>query len=66
MAGHDEPSAADRPDQVADEVLEDDLAGVLGTVPRGALALCSLAVALLLICWLLIYFGIFLPRGPVS
>ena len=66
MAGYDEPSAADRPNQVADEVRETDLERVLSTVPRGTLALCGLAVALLLIFWLFIYFGIFLPRGPVS
>jgi Cytochrome c oxidase subunit IIa family len=61
-----EPSAADRPQNVADSVGEDDLQRVLNDVPRGAFALCALAVALVLIFWVAIYFGVFLPRGPVS
>ncbi len=35
-------------------------------VPRGAFALAGAAVGLLLICWLLVYFLIFLQRGPVG
>jgi hypothetical protein len=66
MAVHDEPSAAQRPENVADPVLEAELERILKEVPRGTFALCGIAVALLLICWLLIYFGVFLPRGPVS
>ena len=64
MAMYGEPSAADRP--VADVVTEADLERVLKEVPRGALALCIIAVAILLACWLAIYFGVFLARGPVS
>jgi hypothetical protein len=66
MPAYDEPSAAQRPLNVADTVSEADLERVLKEVPRGALALCGIALALLLICWLAIYFGVFLPRGPVS
>jgi Cytochrome c oxidase subunit IIa family len=66
MAAFDEPSAADRPENVAVAVREADLERVLSEVPRGALALCGLAVALMLVFWLAIYFGVFLPRGPVS
>ena len=66
MAAFDEPSAADRPENVAVAVREADLERVLSEVPRGALALCGLAVALMLAFWLAIYFGVFLPRGPVS
>ena len=66
MGTYVEPSAADRPQNVADLVTEDDLQRVLNDVPRGAFALCALAVALVLIFWLAIYFGVFLPRGPVS
>lgn len=66
MPAYDEPSAADRPEDVSDPVREADLERVLNDVPRGAFALCAIAVALLLACWLAIYFGIFLPRGPVS
>ncbi|HKQ84669.1 MAG TPA: cytochrome c oxidase subunit 2A [Steroidobacteraceae bacterium] len=66
METYVEPSAADQPQNVADSVGEDDLQRVLHDVPRGAFALCALAVALVLIFWLAIYFGVFLPRGPVS
>lgn len=66
MAEYDEPSAADRPSRVADSVLEADLDRVLVDVPRGALALCGIAVLLMLLAWLAVYFGVFLPRGPVS
>jgi hypothetical protein len=66
MSTYPEPSAAARPQDVADDVREDDLQRVLQVVPRGAFALCAIAVALLIIFWLAIYFGIFLPRGPVS
>jgi Cytochrome c oxidase subunit IIa family len=61
-----ETSAADQPQNVADSVKEDDLQRVLKHVPSGAFALCAIVVALVLIFWLAIYFGIFLPRGPVS
>jgi hypothetical protein len=35
-------------------------------VPSGAAALSGIAVLLLLIAWLLIYFLIYLPRGMVG
>jgi hypothetical protein len=38
----------------------------LANVPRGALALASIAVGLLLLAWFLIYFFVFLPRGSVG
>jgi hypothetical protein len=38
----------------------------LADVPRGALALASIAVGLLLLAWFLIYFFVFLPRGSVG
>jgi predicted lipase len=66
MAIYDEPSAADRPEDVADPVREDDLERVLQEVPRGALAVSGTAVGIMLICWLAIYFGVFIPRGPVG
>jgi hypothetical protein len=46
-----------------------DLAAItsqLEDVPRGAFALAGTAVGLLLIGWLLVYFLIFLQRGPVG
>jgi hypothetical protein len=62
----DQPSAATRPDDVSDPVREADLQRVLTIVPSGALALCALAVALLIAAWLFVYFGVFIPRGPVG
>lgn len=38
----------------------------LRAVPQGAFALAGAAVGLLLIAWLLVYFLIFLQRGPVG
>ena len=66
MATYDEPSAAQRARDVSDPFREDDLEQVLQDVPRGALALCGIALGILLACWLAIYFGVFLPRGPVG
>ena len=66
MGTYSEPSAADQPQNVSDSVREEDLERVLKDVPRGAFALCAIVVALLLVFWLAIYFGVFLPRGPVS
>ena len=34
--------------------------------PRGALVLASISVGLLFIGWLLFYFVLFIPRGPVG
>lgn len=34
--------------------------------PRGALAVSGIAVGLLILCWLAIYFFVFLPRGTVG
>lgn len=38
----------------------------LEDVPHGAFAVAGVAVGLLLLSWLLIFFLIFLPRGPVG
>jgi hypothetical protein len=42
------------------------LSHALDEVPKGALALASLAVVLLLIGWFFVYFFIFIPRGTVG
>jgi hypothetical protein len=34
--------------------------------PRGAIAVSGIAVGLLMVCWLLIYLFVFLPRGTVG
>ena len=61
-----EPTSADRPEDAVDLVREEDLERVLKDVPKGTLALAGLAVALTLILWLLVYFGLFIPRGPIN
>ena len=34
--------------------------------PRGAILVSGIAVGLLLLCWLAVYFFIFLPRGTIG
>ena len=58
-------SAADSPLET-DDVSEEALASVLGTVPLGAGVLAGSAVALLVIGYLLIYILVFIPRGTVG
>ena len=62
----DQPSAADSPLEVADEVDADALAGVMRHVPLGAGVLAGSAVALLVLGYLLIYLLVFIPRGTVG
>jgi hypothetical protein len=38
----------------------------LRDVPKGAVALASTTVGLLLVAWLIMYFFVFLPRGTVG
>lgn len=49
-----------------DEVSEADLERTLRVVPRGAFVLTSLAVGIVLLAWLGVYFFVFLPRGPIN
>jgi hypothetical protein len=46
--------------------LADAEARLLAAVPTGAVWLAGTAVALLLIAWFLIWFLIYLPRGPIG
>jgi hypothetical protein len=62
----DQPSAADSPFEVADDVDEEALARVMRTVPLGAGVLAGSAVALLVLGYLLIYILVFIPRGTVG
>jgi hypothetical protein len=62
----DQPSAADNPLDVADDVDDDALANVMNTVPLGAAVLAGSTVALLVLGYLLIYILVFLPRGTVG
>lgn len=66
MYPYDEPSAAERREDVEDTVREDDLDRVMTVVPRGAMALAAITLGVLMLFWLLIYFGVFVPRGPVN
>ena len=62
----EQPSAADSPSEVADEVDEAALARAMRLVPLGAAVLAGSAVALLVIGYLLIYLLVFIPRGSVG
>ena len=66
MIHSNQPSAADSPFDVADEVDEAALAAVMRYVPLGAGVLASAAVALLVLGYLLIYLLVFIPRGTVG
>ena len=66
MIATDQPSAADAPSEVADEVDQAALAQVMRVVPLGAAVLAGTTVALLVIGYLAIYLLIFLPRGVVG
>ena len=62
----EQPSAADSPSEVADEVDEAALVRAMRLVPLGAAVLAGSAVALLVIGYLLIYLLVFIPRGSVG
>jgi hypothetical protein len=62
----DQPSAADDPCEVADDVDDAALARVMRVVPLGAGVLAGGAVALLVLGYLLIYLLVFIPRGTVG
>lgn len=49
-----------------DGIAPADLERVMQEVPQGALALAGTAIVLLMLCWLAIYFLVFLPRGSVG
>jgi len=42
------------------------LEAAMDSAPRGAILVSLIAVGLLLLGWLIIYFGVFLPRGTVG
>jgi hypothetical protein len=53
-------------EHVAVPIDADTAALALKHGPRGALVLASISVGLLFIGWLLFYFVLFIPRGPVG
>ena len=61
------PSSAADPERTVDPSLDDDaLDEVMTVVPRGALTLAMTALSLMFAGWLLLYFLLFLPRGPLG
>lgn len=42
------------------------LEAAMEQAPRGAVIVSGIAVSLLILCWLLIYAFVFLPRGTVG
>ena len=56
---------SDQP-EVADIIDEAALERAMRDVPRGALVVSAIAVALLMVGWFFVYFFIFLPRGMVG
>lgn len=42
------------------------LESAMDVAPRGAAVISGVAVGLLVLCWLLIYIFVFLPRGTVG
>jgi hypothetical protein len=59
-------SAAARIEHVAAPIDADTVAQALEHGPRGALVLAGISVGLLFVGWLLFYFVLFIPRGPVG
>jgi hypothetical protein len=66
MTHSDQPSAADSPLEVADDIDETALSAVMRSVPLGAAVLAGSAVALLVLGYLLVYILVFIPRGTVG
>lgn len=60
---HDQAPSAGQPTNLETEAA---LLDELQPVPSGAFALAGLAVGLLLVAWLYIYFFVFVARGPVG
>jgi hypothetical protein len=59
-------SASAKIEHVAAPIDAQTAAEALKHGPRGALVLASISVGLLFIGWLLFYFVLFIPRGPVG
>ena len=66
QTGEPHHSAAHLPEHVSAPIGPDEAAEALKNGPIGALAIASIAVALLFIGWLAFYFLLFLPRGPIG
>ena len=53
-------------DQTGAPVSTEDAAQALREGPRGAFVVAGIAVGVLFIAWLVFYFLLFMPRGPVG
>jgi hypothetical protein len=53
-------------DHASDAEELERLEAAMGATPSGAVAVSGVAVALLILCWLAIYFFVFIPRGTVG
>lgn len=62
----DEPPAADHLEDGSDAPSAAALEAALRVAPRGAFALAGIALAILIGCWLIVYFLVLLPRGAVG
>jgi len=61
-----DPTSPPSPDQAADNIDEKALTAAMRMVPLGAGVVAGLAVALLVLGYLLIYMLVFVPRGVVG
>ncbi len=59
-------TAAHLPEHVAAPISADEAAKTLRKGPVGALIVASIAVGLLFVGWMLFYFLLFMPRGPIG
>jgi hypothetical protein len=59
-------SAADQAEFVAAPIGDEEAATALRNGPKGALLLSAISVGLLFVGWIIFYFVLFLPRGPVG
>ena len=53
-------------DYASDAEEIDRLEAAMADTPRGALFVSGVAVGLLMLCWLIIYAFVFLPRGTIG
>jgi hypothetical protein len=59
-------SAAFHKDNVAFVGAKDEIERIAAAGPRGAMVLAGLAVAIMLVIWLVFFVVIYLPRGPIA
>jgi hypothetical protein len=65
VSPQDHPSEAGRQLDISEPVSDEAVQKVLTVAPRGAFALGTLLLGLMLAGWLAFYFLLFLPRGII-